>query len=133
MKWWDATHRELSGWDINEFFEIADHIAPSRLMRKSDRIFMPEWLAANLAARNGRELVDNAEAAELIRSREHVARPNKGRFRHPDYLKRWRAPEPDVLAAWGKDLDSLRYGLNYRAWIGHTFVEDIVSGFAGVH
>jgi hypothetical protein len=29
------------------------------------------------------------------------------------------------------DPDRRRYGLDYRAWIGSTFVSDIVTGLAG--
>lgn len=121
--WWQSTRIELAKWDTSEFFAVADTIDPARRTRRSDRTFITSWLERNRVARNGRQVIADDEAGQLIRDREHVARPNKGRLRHPDYLKRWRAPEPADLTG--------PFGLNYRARIGATFVADIVDGLGG--
>ena len=122
-EWWPDAHEELASWNTEEFFELADRLDPGRRSRRSDRVFVTEWLERNRAARDGPKVICDDQASRLIQDREHLARPNKGRLRHSDYLKRWRAPEPAELTE--------PYSLNYRAPIGAVFVNDIVSALGG--
>ncbi len=66
----------------------------------------------------------------LIRQRERIARPGKSRLFHTEYLERWKPIEPAEIEKSAKDRNKLCFWFDYRAWIGSTFVADIVTGLA---
>ena len=127
-RWWEATRQELANWQVDEFLIVAAGI--DGLRRTNDPVFIKGWLKLNIEARNARELLENAQAHALIRLRERITRPSKSRLHHSEYLQRWKPPVADI-EGMATNPDRLRFGLDYRAWIGSTFVSDIVSGLAG--
>lgn len=129
-RWWEATRKDLANWPVDEFLGVAAGI--NGLRRDNDATFIRTWRKFNAEASNPREMLENPEAHELIRRRERIARPSKSRLHHAEYLQRWEPPEPADLETMVNDPDTLRFGLDYRAWIGSTFVRDIVGGLAGI-
>jgi hypothetical protein len=127
-RWWEATRQELATWQLDEFLIVAAEI--NGLRRVNDAVFIKSWLKLNIEASNAQELLANAEAHALIRLRERITRPTKSRLHHSEYLQRWKPPVADI-EGMASDPDRRRYGLDYRAWIGSTFVSDIVTGLAG--
>jgi len=127
-RWWTAARQELASWNTDEFVEVARRIDAIKLMR--DPPFINGWLAFIRSARNASDVIDSVEAESLIRQRESVTRKYKGRFLHPEYLKRWRPPEGNELRRIERRLE---FGLNYRADIGYTFVDDILHGIGRSH
>lgn len=128
-RWWEATRQELASWEIDQFLVLAAGIDGFR--RPNDSVFIRTWLKLSAEANSGPALLENAEAHALIRSRERITRPSKSRLHHSEYLQRWTPPEPSEIALMVGDADKLRFALDYRAWIGSTFVSDIVGGLAG--
>lgn len=127
-RWWQATRQELASWEVDQFLIVAAGI--DGLRRTNDAVFIKRWLKLNIEARNAQELLENADVHELIRLRERITRPSKSRLHHTEYLERWKPPVAEV-EAMANNPDKLRFGLDYRAWIGRTFVSDIVGGLAG--
>jgi hypothetical protein len=128
-RWWDATRQELAGWQVDQFLVVAAGI--DGLRRPNDNVFIKSWLELSNKAPNAQGLLENAEAHALIRQRERITRPTKSRLHHSEYLQRWNPPDRAELEKMATDPDRLRFGLDYRAWIGSTFVMDIVGGLAG--
>lgn len=128
-RWWEATGQELANWRIDEFLVLAAGI--DGLRRPNDAAFIRNWLKLSTEATSAQGLLQNIEAQGLIRNRERIARPSKSRLQHTEYLQRWTPPETAEIASMAGDADKLRFALDYRAWIGSTFVRDIVSGLAG--
>lgn len=128
-RWWKATRQELAGWQVDQFLIVAADI--DGLRRVNDAAFIKSWLKLNIEATNAHGLLENAEAHALIRHRERITRPSKSRLHHSEYLQRWKPPDPAEIERMTSNPDRLRFGLDYRAWIGSTFVWDIVSGLAG--
>jgi hypothetical protein len=124
-RWWKATLQELSDWRVEEFLDLATGL--NALRRMNDAIFIKTWLKLNTASKNARASFDNPHAHDLIQQRERITRPTKSRLHHPEYLQRWNPPDPARIELIENDPDELRFGLNYRAWIGSTFVHDIVA------
>lgn len=124
-RWWEATRHDLGSWGVDEFLNIAAEINAFR--RPNDRLFIKQWLAFNLRATNAQEMWANADAHTLIRQRERITRPSKSRLHHPEYLQRWKPLTSTDLASIAADDDRVRYGLDYRAWIGNVFVQDIMT------
>jgi hypothetical protein len=127
--WWEATRKELATWQLDQFLVVAAGL--EGLRRPNDGAFIKGWLELSIKATNGRELLENAEAHALIRQRERITRPTKSRLHHSEYLQRWNPPDRAELEKMATDPDLLRFGLDYRAWIGSTFVMDIVGGLGG--
>jgi len=128
-RWWEAMRQELATWHVDQFLIFADGI--DGLRRANDAVFIKNWLKLNIEATNAKGSLENAEAHALIRQRERITRPSKSRLHHPEYLERWKPPDLAEIERMASDPDRLRFGLDYRAWIGSTFVRDIVSGLAG--
>jgi hypothetical protein len=126
-RWWEATRQELAKWQVDKFFDVAALI--NGLRRANDAAFIKSWLKLNMEATTSQEMLENAEAHALIRQRERITRPSKSRLHHAEYLQRWKLPAE--IERMASNPDSLRFGLDYRAWIGSRFVSDIVSGLAG--
>lgn len=129
-RWWEATHHELANWRIEDFVAMA--VTMKAIRRPNDAEFIKSWLNFNLEAARAIDMLENATAHELIRRRERITRPTKSRLHHTDYLERWTPPEPAQMKSMTDDLDSLRFGLDYRGWIGSNFVRDIVDGLGKV-
>ncbi len=127
--WWEATHQQLAKWDVDQFLIVAAGM--DGLRRNNDSAFIKGWLKLSIEETNAQRLLENPEAHELIRYRERNTRPRKSRLHHPEYLKRWKPPEASDIVSMENDPDRLRFGLDYRAWIGSTFVSDIVNGLSG--
>ena len=128
-RWWEATRLDLATWQVDQFLIVATGI--DGLRRANDGVFIKNWLKLNIEATNALGSLENAEAHALIRQRERITRPSKSRLHHSDYLQRWKPPDLAEIERMVSNPDRLRFGLDYRAWIGSTFVEDIVSGLAG--
>ena len=128
-RWWEATRQDLASWQVDQFLNVAAGI--DGLRRSNDAMFIKSWLKLNIQATSAQGLLENAEAHALIRHRERITRPNKSRLHHSEYLQRWKPPDLAEIESMANDPDRLRFGLDYRAWIGSTFVRDIVSGLAG--
>lgn len=122
-EWWEATRQDLGAWNIDEFLALSEGLSA---LRRNDHTFLKGWLRFNVKASNARAIWDSQDARGLIRHREKLTRPAKGRLFHPDYLKRWKPPSASEVAGLAKNPDSLRYGLDYRARIANTFVQDIM-------
>jgi hypothetical protein len=101
--------------------------------RDNDLHFITKWLQLNNGATTPEEMLENQAAHELISLRERITRPTKSRLRHSEYLKRWNPPEPAKFAALADDIATLQFGQDYRAWIGRTFVSDILRGLEATH
>ena len=125
-RWWTVTRDDLATWQTEPFFEIARTMKAFR--RPNDAPFITQWLQMNTRAASPEEMLENQAAHELIRLRERITRPSKSRLRHPEYLKRWNPPKPADIDAIRDDSATLQYGQDYRAWIGSTFVSDILQG-----
>jgi hypothetical protein len=128
-QWWEATRADLALWNLDEFFLVVAEL--NAIRRPNDRTFVREWLRLSSGASTADDMFEKAAAHDLIRERERITRPSKSRLHHSDYLQRWNPPKASGIAAMQKTLDTLRYGLDYRTWIGSTFVCDIVDGLAG--
>ena len=129
-RWWEATRQELANWQVDHFLILAAGI--HGLRRPNDTVFIRNWLKFSTESNTAHELLENGEAHALIRSRERTTRPSKSRLHHPEYLQRWKPPEPADIASIAGNANTLQFGLDYRAWIGSTFVQDIVGGLVGV-
>lgn len=125
-RWWDASSQDLAQWDIEAFLTLATGL--NALRRQNDASFIKSWLKLNLNARSAKAMLNNNEAQELIRRRERLTRPSKARLHHIEYLQRWKPPEASDMESMASDADRLRFGLDYRARIGSTFVVDIGQG-----
>lgn len=125
-RWWEATREDLKIWKVEEFLDLAASL--NALRRENDRAFVRSWLKLNLAAGSPQQMLENAEAHELIRRREKLTRPRKSRLHHVEYLERWKPLEQETLDSIAQNPDQLRFGLDYRAWIGSVFVRDILEG-----
>jgi len=128
-RWWEATRQDLASWQVDEFLIVAAGI--DGLRRANDAVFIKSWLKLSIEATSARGFLENTEAHALIRHRERTTRPNKSRLHHAEYLQRWKPPDLREIESMTNNPDRLRFGLDYRAWIGSTFVRDIVSGLAG--
>jgi hypothetical protein len=124
-RWWKATLHDLQNWKVDEFLDIAASL--KALRRPNDRTFIKNWLEVNLGATSDQEMWLNAEAHTLIRQREKITRPNKARLHHTEYLQRWKPLTITDVATIAADDDLVRFGLDYRAWIGSIFVQDIMT------
>lgn len=124
--WWEATHRDLGRWRIDEFLGLATQIGGLR--RSIDGMFLKEWLQLATTATDGPSLLNNPKAHESIRRRERSIRPNKSRLYHTEYLQRWTPPKATDITSTSEDANRVRYELNFRAPIGSTFVQDITGG-----
>ena len=122
-RWWDASSQDLAQWDIEGFLNLATGL--NALRRKSDASFIKDWLKLTLDASNSKAMLNSNEAQELIRRRERSTRPSKSRLHHIEYLQRWKPPEASDMELMANDPNRLRFGLDYRARIGSTFVVDI--------
>ena len=128
-RWWEATRSNLAEWNLDEFFVLASGMDAVR--RLNDKTFIQQWTQLNIQAAGPDEMFDNAEAHSRIRERERITRPTKSRLHHPEYLQRWNPPKQGDIDSMGTSMDTLCFGLDYRAWIGSTFVRDIMDGLAG--
>jgi hypothetical protein len=128
-RWWEATRHELGDWQVDQFLVVANSI--NGIRRANDDVFIKSWLKLNIEAPNAQGLLENAEAHALIRQRERITRPSKSRLFHSEYLQRWKPPDLAEIERIASNPDRLRFEFDYRAWIGSTFVLDIVTGLAG--
>ncbi|TRZ49139.1 hypothetical protein D4S03_08765 [bacterium] len=128
-RWWEATRLDLGNWQVDQFLAVAADL--DGLRRANDAVFIKNWLKLNIQAASAQGMLENAEAHALIRHRERNTRPNKSRLHHFEYLQRWKPPDLAGIESMASDPDRLRFGLDYRAGIGSTFVRDIVCGLAG--
>jgi hypothetical protein len=129
-RWWEATRHELANWSVDDFLAMA--VTLKAIRRPNDIAFIKSWLQLNVKAPGPRGMLKNAAAHELIRNRERITRPTKSRLYHTDYLERWTPPKPAQMKSMTDDPDRLRFGLDYRGWIGSNFVRDIVNGLSKV-
>lgn len=123
-RWWEATRNDLADWNVVEFLNLEDL---RTAIRRNDRTFIKSWHGLTVKANSPLEIWDNQESRALIRQRERIARPHKARLNHPEYLQRWKPLSSGDLANIAKDDNRIRYALDYRAWIGSTFVQDIMA------
>ncbi len=128
-RWWEATRQDLVAWDLNEFMAVAAGI--NGLRRDNDAAFIRTWLKLNTEASSAQAMLESVESQDLISRREKITRPSKARLHHSEYLQRWTPPEPTEMESMAGNPDTIRFGLDYRAWIGSTFVRDIVGGLEG--
>ena len=124
--WWKATHRDLASWKLDEFFELATSLGAIR--RENDKAFLRAWLKLNLDSSSPGGMLEDSEAHDLIRRREKVTRPRKSRLHHTEYLQRWNSPDQASIDSMAQNPNRLRFGLDYRAWIGSVFVRDVLQG-----
>jgi hypothetical protein len=126
--WWEATRQELADWEVDEFLMLASSV--NGLRRPNDSVFIKSWRKLVVEANNAHGLLENAEAHALIRQRERITRPSKSRLFHAEYLARWKPIESAEIEKSATDPNKLCFWFDYRAWIGSTFVCDIVAGLA---
>lgn len=124
--WWKATRDDLTKWSVEEFLELASSL--NAIRRENDKVFVKTWLKINLAAGTPKQMLESSEAHDLIRRREKLTRPRKSRLHHVEYLERWKSPNQGVIDSIAQNPDQLRFGLDYRAWIGSVVVRDILKG-----
>lgn len=124
-RWWEATRQTLGEWDVEEFLNITAQLQAIR--RPNDSTFVKGWFGLAVNASNAKAVWESTEARALIRARERLTRPHKARLHHPDYLKRWKPLSAAELSSIAVSHDQVRYGLDYRAWIGNAFVQDIMA------
>lgn len=124
-RWWEATRDDLIGWNVDEFLNLH---GVQTAIRRNDRTFIKSWHGVNVKAANALEMWGNLDSRTLIRQRERVARPHKARLHHAEYLQRWKPFSSADLANIPGDQNRIRYALDYRGWIGSTFVQDIMAG-----
>ena len=129
-RWWEATFRDLSTWNLEEFFGIARSINGIR-RPESDIPFIRGWRRLNAEATSAQAMLESSEASELIHRREKSTRPSKSRLYHSEYLQRWTPPEQAGIDSMAGNSAILPYSLKYRSEIGSSFVNDIVSGLEG--
>lgn len=124
--WWAATRDELANWQVDSFVTIAG--AMKAIRKPGETLFIKQWFEMNKQAASAEEMLESEPAEKLIRQRERVTRPTKSRLRYAEFLKRWKPPNPAEIDAMKDDTLALPFGLDYRAWIGRTFVSDILQG-----
>lgn len=81
----DLDHGALASWSLTDFWLRIDH--PDHRIREPARSFIHRWLEL---VRNGAPAVaDNAEARELVRTREMRLKRAQSRFVNHSMLDRW--------------------------------------------
>lgn len=121
-QWWKTCRRELSCWNLDEFFEIVRGLGSART---GDREFVKAWTTACLC--HGTRTLNDHEAEDLIRDREMRKRPHKARLHDTEYLKQWE-PLPSVDDPFYSNPIRMVFLLDFRANIGCVFVRDILEG-----
>lgn len=123
-EWWSQTRESLATWNLGDFFDL---IKKKCRTRPNDLTFLTKWLKMCLEAKDGASLLRDPDARRLIIAREKAVRPVKHRIGQEKYLRQWDPPK-SLEGAEYTDPQRLPYFLDFRSYIGGTFVREIVAG-----
>jgi hypothetical protein len=117
--WWNQAHKELSTWDVRQFFETKREALRSF---RNDTGFISGFYSGLHRYHRSQAFFNAGEIRSLIGGREKLVRPQKSRLKNLKYLEQWKSADINVLGP------ELTFGLDYRAGIASRLTREIIRG-----